>query len=124
MNNINQLKDILSFIKNPKFYIIICIAIFLVLLFIFIINNKKFVWLKKISIPTLILAIILILANYVFSDTLVNLIKTNDENIKIIITPFVKSLLNNLSYYGFILLVISIISLIMYIILKNKLLRE
>lgn len=120
MNNINKVKDLLSLVKNTKFYLIAAGIILVILLLIIIINRKKYQWLKKISIPTLFVSIILISLKLFFTNTIINFINNKtDETVKVILTPFIKTLLNNLFTYGLILLAIGIIMLTVYFITKK-----
>lgn len=120
MSEINKLKDIVTFIKSPKLYILTGIIILVLLIAIMLLNKKEGKWLRKISIPTIIVSLMLITSKFIMPNIITKLIsKKLDKTFVKIVEQFIKSLFNNLFMYGLILFIVSLILLIIYI-LHNK----
>jgi len=121
MEIVNKLKSIISYIKNPKLYIIVGIVVVIILALIIILNRKEYKFLKKISIPMLIVSIVFLSLKLFLTNTAINLLnRANDKTVEIIVKPFITSLFDSLFTYGLILFGIGLVMIIIYFVLRKR----
>ena len=111
--NVNALTiftKIMNIITNIKFRLLLFSSLFITIIIIVLVNLKKFIFLRKISITSLGAATSI----FIISKLMVLIAQTKKS-----ILTIIKSILTPLTNYSLILIIISIIMLIGYIILNN-----
>lgn len=113
-DKINELTTLSKLLLSDKTKFTLLISIGANLLFLILLRLKKFRFLKTISAPLIINAIILVVISMFFNDYITNFILNSSETLKIVFSPFMDSLFNTLFKYGIFSFVVGIALLVIY----------
>lgn len=113
-DKINELTTLSKLLLSNSTKFTLLISIGACLLFLILLRLKKFRFLKTISAPFIINAVVLVVVSMFLKDYIVNFILSSSNTFKIVFSPIMDSLFDLLFKYGIFSFVIGIALIVIY----------